>query len=67
MLVSQDFEKDFIIYCYALEHILSSILIQRDDKDNKALVALMSIPLKKHELNYTQMEKHAFAVVRALK
>lgn len=27
----------------------------------------MSIPLKKNKLNYTQMEKHAFFVVKALK
>ena len=65
--VSPNFEKDFIIYCYASEHTLSSILTQKDDKDNEAPIAFMNIPLKKHELNYTQMEKHAFSVVRALK
>ena len=27
----------------------------------------MTIPLKKHELNYTQKEKHEFTMVKALK
>lgn len=67
MLVSPKFEKDFIIYYYALEHTLSSILTQKDDGDNEAPIAIMSIPLKKHELNYTQMEKDAFVMVKALK
>ena len=67
MPVSSDFEKDFIIYCYALEHTMSSILTQKDDQVNEALIAFMRIPLKKHGINYNQIEKHAFIVVRALK
>ena len=67
MLVSLNFEKDFIIYCYASEHTLSSILTQKDDQANQAPIAFMSISLKKHELNYTQIEKHAFSMVKALK
>ena len=67
MLVSPSFERDFIIYCYASEHSLSSILTQKDDQGNEAPITFMSIPLKKHEINYTQMEKHAFFVVKALK
>ena len=67
MLVSPNFEKDFIIYCYASEHSLSNILTWQNDEGNEAPIAFMSVPLKKHELNYTQMEKHVFAVVKALK
>ena len=67
MLVSLDCKKDFIIYCYALEHTFSSILTQKDDQDNEAPIAFMSVPLKKHELNYTQMEKHIFVLVKAMK
>ena len=67
MLVSPNFEKDFSIYCYASEHSISSILTQPNDEGNEALIAFMSILLKKHELNYTQTKKYAFAVVRALK
>ena len=67
MLVSPNFEKDFIIYCYASEHSLSSILTQPNDEENEAPIAFMSVPLKKHELNYTPIEKHAFVVVKTLK
>ena len=67
MLVSPNFEKDFIIYCYASEHSLSSILTQQNDEGNEASIAFMSVPLKKHELNYIQIEKYAFVVVKALK
>lgn len=66
MLVSPNFEKDFIIHCYALEHTMSSILTQKDDQDNESPIYFMSIPLKKHELNYTKMEKHVFSMVKAL-
>lgn len=67
MLVSPNFEKDFIIYCYASEHSLSSILTEPNDEGKEAPIAFMSVPLKKHELNYSPTEKHAFVVVRALK
>lgn len=67
MLVSPNFEKDFIIYCYASKRSLSSILTQQNDEGNEAPIAFMSVPLKKHELNYTPTEKHAFTVVKALK
>ena len=30
-------------------------------------IAFMSTPLKEHELRYSQMEKHAYVVLRALK
>ena len=67
MLVSPNFEKDFIIYCYASEHSMFSILAQKDNQDNEAPIAFMSIPLKKHEMNYTQIEKHVFTMVKPLK
>ena len=33
----------------------------------QAPIAFMSVPLKNHELKYSQIEKHAFTVVKALK
>jgi hypothetical protein len=67
MLVGPNFEKDFIIYYYASEHSLSSILTQQDDEGSEAPISFMSIPLKKHELNYTPTENHVFTIVKALK
>ncbi|KAH9296454.1 hypothetical protein KI387_040042, partial [Taxus chinensis] len=66
-LVSPDFNKDFIMYCYASEHTLFVVLAQKNDEGLEAPIAFMSCPLKNHELKYSQLEKHAYAVVKAVK
>lgn len=62
-----NYKRDFIIYCYASEHTLSDILMQENDEGTQAPIAFMSIPLKNHELKYSEIEKHAFAIVKDLK
>ncbi|KAH9313256.1 hypothetical protein KI387_028291, partial [Taxus chinensis] len=66
-LVSPNFNKDFIMYCYASEHTLSDVLVQKSDEDVEAHIAFMSCSLKKHEIKYIQLEKHAYAVVKTIK
>ncbi|KAH9291440.1 hypothetical protein KI387_043371, partial [Taxus chinensis] len=44
-----------------------SVLVQKNDEGVEAPIAFMSCPLKKHELKYNQLEKHAYAVVKAVK
>ena len=66
-LVSPDFKKDFIIYCYTSKHTLSRILTQKNDQGTELPIAFMSIPLKKHELKYPLVEKQAFAMVKVVK
>lgn len=66
-LVNPDFNKDFIIYCYASEHTMSGILVQKGEDNEEVLISFMSIPLKKHELKYSQIEKQAYAVVKVVK
>ena len=40
----------------------------QDNKEGiQAPIAFMNIPLKNHELKYSKIEKHAFAVVKTLK
>ena len=41
--------------------------MQENKERIQAPIAFMSIPLKNQELRYSQMEKHAYVVVRALK
>ena len=41
--------------------------MQENDEGIQAPIAFMSIPLKNHELKYSQIKKHAFVVVKALK
>ena len=67
VLVHPDYTKEFIIYYYASEHTMSAILMQENRGKIQAPIAFMSIPLKNQELRYSQMEKHAYAMVRDLK
>ena len=67
ILCHPNYKQDFIIYFYAFEHTLSAILMQNNDEGVQAPIAFMSIPLKNHELKYLQIEKHAYAVVKAFK
>ncbi|KAH9288646.1 hypothetical protein KI387_032763, partial [Taxus chinensis] len=54
--------KDFIIYCYAIDNTLAAVLTQEDSIEHELPIAFMRYILKYHELKYTMMEKHAFAV-----
>lgn len=66
-LIHLDFKKDFIIYCYASEHMMSRVLLQKNEKDEEVPISFMSILLKKHELCYFQTKKQAFVVVKVVK
>ena len=41
--------------------------MQENKEGIQAPIAFMSVPLKNQELKYSHMEKHAYAVVKALK
>lgn len=66
-MVNLDFKKDFIIYCYALEHTTSGILLQKNIDNEEVPISFMSVPIKKHELKYSLIEKQAYVVVKAIK
>lgn len=66
-LVNPDFTKDFILYCYASNHTMFGILLQLDENGVELPIAFMSTPLKHHEFKYSPMEKHAYAIVKAMK
>lgn len=61
------FSKDFHLYCYTSENTLSAILTQTDKDNDDALIELKSIPLKKHELKYSLIEKNAYDLVKEMK
>ncbi|KAH9287485.1 hypothetical protein KI387_031602, partial [Taxus chinensis] len=52
---------------YASEHTMSAILMQKNSEDFESPIAFMSSHLNPHELNMYQLEKHAFAMVKAVK
>ena len=67
MLFHPNFKKDFIMYCHTSEHTMSGMLLQKNDKGEEMPISFMSIPLKKHELNYSLFEKQVFAIVKLVK
>jgi hypothetical protein len=67
VLVSPDFSKDFIIFSFASDDIVAGVLLQKNDQGNEHPIAFMSKMLRDAELNYTSMEKQAYALVKSLK
>ena len=66
MLVYPNYNKSFIMYSYASKNTLSTILMQKNNEDVGSLISFMSCHLKAHELKDNQIEKHAYAIVKAM-
>ena len=66
-LKSPDFEKDFILYAFASDNSLSAVLTQREEMGDEYPISFMSNGLQGVELNYPSIEKHAYAVFKAVK
>jgi hypothetical protein len=66
VLVKPYFEKKFMIYTNATEEAVSSILMPNDDQGNEKPMAYMSQSLSDDEFKYSFIEKHAFALVKAI-
>jgi hypothetical protein len=64
VLVKLDFEKYFIIYTNATKEVVSSILLQCDDHNNEKPVSYMSQSLLDEKFKYSDIEKHAFSLVK---
>lgn len=67
VLVCPDYTKEFIMYSYALYHTHLAILMHKNNEGVESPIAFMSYLLKDHELKYSEMEKHAFSMVKAVK
>jgi hypothetical protein len=67
VLVSPNYSKEFWIFSYSSEHTIAAAMLQKNSGDFKQPIAFMCIALKGHELDYTAMEKHAYASVKTLK
>lgn len=55
------------MHYYALEHTMSRILLQKNERGEEMPISFMSVPLKKHELNYSLVQKQAFSMVKVVK
>lgn len=46
---------------------MSGILLRKNEDNEEVPISFMSVPLKKHELKYSLMEKKAYAIIKAVK
>lgn len=46
-LINPNFQKDFIIYCYASKHTMSGIFLQKNEQNIEVPISFMSVSLKK--------------------
>lgn len=67
ILTSLDYRKPFYLYSFASDHSVAGVLTQKDDEDKEKPIAFMSAPLKDAALNYSLLDKQAYALVRAVK
>jgi hypothetical protein len=66
VLVSPDFDKEFILYSFTSEETIASILTQKNEKVEELPIAFMSKTLHDYELNYSIIEKKALSLVKEI-
>ena len=67
ILVSPNYEFPFKIYSFASKHSFVGILTQKREKEDERPIAFMSFPLKNAELNYSNLDKQSFALIKVVK
>lgn len=67
VLTSLKFDRDFIIFSFASEHTIAAILLQKDDQGCEKPISFFNKALRDKPLKYQIIEKHAYALVKAIK
>ena len=67
VLISPDFEKDFLIFSYDLEETIAAVLLQKNKEGLEQPISFFSRTLRDAELKYNLTEKQTYALVKALK
>lgn len=67
VLTSPQFDREFIIFSFASQHIIVAVLLQKDDQGNEKPISFFSRALRDAPLKYQIMEKQAYALVKAIK
>jgi hypothetical protein len=65
-LISPYFQRDFTIYLFATKIIVASILTQSNTKGEERPISFMSKTLHDYELRYSELEKQALSLVKAV-
>lgn len=66
VLVSPDYNQDFILFSFASEHTMAVVLLQKRD-DHERPISFFSRAIRDIALRYNIIEKQALALVKALK
>ena len=66
VLVSPNYTQDFILFSFASEHTMATVLLQKRD-DHEKPIAFFSRAIRDAALKYNIIEKKALALVKALK
>ena len=67
LLISPNFNKEFMIFSFASEHTIAGILLQKNEKNLEQPISFYNKALRDSTLKYDIMEKQAYASVKALK
>jgi hypothetical protein len=66
VLISPYFQRDFIIYSFATETAIASVLTQKNAKGEELPISLMRKTLHDYELRYLELEKQSLSLVKAI-
>ena len=64
-LKSPYFEKDFILYTFASDDSLATVLTQKEDEGDEFPISFMSTGLQGSEFNYPAVDKQSYLVFKA--
>jgi hypothetical protein len=67
ILASPDYAKDFILFCFASEHTIARVLLQKNKKNFEMSISYYKKTLRDSPLKHDIMEKQAYALVKYLK
>jgi len=67
VLVSPNFSKDFLIFSFALEHMVAGVLLQKNQEGDEQPISFYRKTFKDAPLKYNIMEKYPYALIQALK
>jgi hypothetical protein len=67
VLASPDYMKEFLIFSFASEHTITTMLLQKNDEGFEKPIEFFSKSLRDAELKYDILEKQAYAMVKSLK
>lgn len=67
VLVIPNYQLPFKVYSFTLENLCANILTQKKEHEDERPIIFMSFPLKNVDLNYPNLDKNSFALVKEIK